>query len=128
MKIYLAAGHNYIKHMVFTRQYYLDAGFEVTSRWIDGLESEANLNKAAELDIADVDAADALVAYNLPGSSTTGGRHVEFGYAIAKRKIVILVGPPENVFHYHNNVVRCKSTKEAIGMLNSFNKKLIKVK
>jgi nucleoside 2-deoxyribosyltransferase len=117
MKIYLAAGHNYVKLMALIRRYYRDAGFEITSRWIDGLEDENNLDRAAEMDIADINAADALVAYSLPGNSATGGRHVEFGYALAKQKIVILVGQPENVFHYHNHVIRCKSTKEAITIL-----------
>jgi hypothetical protein len=30
----------------------------------------------------------------------TGGRHVEFGLALAQGKRVIIVGPRENVFHY----------------------------
>jgi hypothetical protein len=30
----------------------------------------------------------------------TGGRHVEFGLALAQGKRMIMVGPRENVFHY----------------------------
>ncbi len=34
----------------------------------------------------------------------SGGRHVEFGYALAKGKPIVLVGPQRNVFHFHSNI------------------------
>ena len=33
-------------------------------------------------------------------TNTRGGRHVEFGLAVADEKRIILVGPRENVFHF----------------------------
>ena len=29
-----------------------------------------------------------------------GGRHVEFGYALAQKKPIVIIGPKENIFHY----------------------------
>jgi hypothetical protein len=33
-----------------------------------------------------------------------GGRHVEFGYGMAKGKRLVLIGERENVFHDHPSV------------------------
>jgi hypothetical protein len=47
-------------------------------------------------------AADAVIIFTeIPNATpATGGRHVEFGLALAQGKRVIVVGPRENVFHY----------------------------
>jgi hypothetical protein len=47
-------------------------------------------------------AADAVIIFTeIPNTVlATGGRHVEFGLALAQGKRVIVVGPRENVFHY----------------------------
>jgi nucleoside 2-deoxyribosyltransferase len=58
-------------------------------------------------DFADIRNADALVLFTesaaaalmAGGTATSGGRHVETGYALAKDKHVVIVGAPENVFH-----------------------------
>lgn len=60
----------------------------------------------AYCDLADIDSSDVLIlltesvaALEAGGSATTGGRHIETGYAIAHGKRVIVVGQAENVFH-----------------------------
>lgn len=85
-------------------------GIEVTSRWLnDGIAEEGDLESPpylqrqyALIDLLDIEAANALVAFTEANGSEchTGGRHIEAGYAIAKRKIVIVVGPLENVFYH----------------------------
>ena len=47
-------------------------------------------------------AADTVIIFTeIPNTIlATGGRHVEFGLALAQGKRVIIVGPRENVFHY----------------------------
>ena len=47
-------------------------------------------------------AADAVIIFTeIPNTIlATGGRHVEFGLALAQGKRMIIVGPRENVFHY----------------------------
>jgi hypothetical protein len=80
----------------------------VTSRWLDETASEANALDRLDTDPASVwpharedlhDAIRADVVISFTGSGATGGRHVEFGYALALGKRLALVGPRENVFH-----------------------------
>ena len=49
-------------------------------------------------DLEDVDSADTLVLLSLPGGG--GGKNVEFGYALAKGKRLLLCGEPRNVFEH----------------------------
>lgn len=85
--------------------------FHVTSRWLftdhewsgaddSRLPVEVGSRFASE-DLADVDAADLVVCFTeLPrASASRGGRHVEVGYALALSKMLVLVGPRENVFY-----------------------------
>ena len=75
----------------------------------------------AAVDVADVYAADAIVAFSEPSNmtgSSRGGRHVEFGLALAWKKMIIVVGPRENVFHTLPVVHRVDTVKEAIEVLN----------
>jgi hypothetical protein len=91
-------------------------GIEVTSRWIDchtdvvgdftsSFTVETLAEKTAECaplgqrDLDDIDAADTLIAFSDYPGQGKGGRHIEFGYALAKGKRIILVGTRENVFH-----------------------------
>ena len=46
---------------------------------------------------------DAVVVFT-DTPSTTGGRHVEVGIALAHRIPVFIIGPRENVFHYPSDV------------------------
>lgn len=73
-------------------------------------QDDAYVAKHVSGDFADIDRADVVVlitshaaATIRPGLAkaltTSGGRHVETGYALAKTKPVIVVGEPENIFH-----------------------------
>jgi hypothetical protein len=95
-------------------------GHEVTSRW---LETEwANRpdqssaappeyrEKYALIDMADVAAAECVISFTeAPGDGSRGGRHVEFGLAIAWGKRLIVVGYRENLFHHLPSVEFFKS-------------------
>jgi nucleoside 2-deoxyribosyltransferase len=76
------------------------AGFEVTSSWL--VEDDMLTDEFARKDLDDIDRADALVAMNPPewAERGTGGRHVEFGYALAQGKPIVLVGARSNIFHH----------------------------
>lgn len=82
-------------------------GHTCTSRWRfeqgagDGSEviHKEHYMEAARVDLEDIDSAEMLVLLN-GQVSKTGGKHVETGYAIAKGKKVVVVGPVENVFHW----------------------------
>lgn len=64
--------------------------------------TDADRYQRATQDLIDIATADVLVAYNPSdyARSGTGGRHVELGYAVAKRMPVVLIGARTNVFHY----------------------------
>lgn len=91
------------------------AGYKITSRWLEqdhgtpeALAIEAAVDSMppeaayfADLDYEDVYEADVLIAFTAPSGlgPSRGGRHVEFGLALAWGKHLIIVGPYENVFH-----------------------------
>lgn len=115
MKIYLAARYSRHPEMQGARDVLAALGHEVTSRWIDchtdvsgdfaSSFTPEQLNIAPDLcaplgrhDIEDVDAAQTVISFT-DGTGGKGGRHVEFGYALARGKRMILVGPREHIFH-----------------------------
>lgn len=88
-------------------------GHTVTSSWLSHSQYDSHddgetvtlergvLQELADQDLRDVDAAETLVAFTeQPGTTLSrGGRHVEFGYALAKGLRLLVVGPEENIFH-----------------------------
>lgn len=86
-------------------------GHNITSRWIDGgheLTKEGSTEAAqrertrfAQEDWADMEAADTIISFTEEPrkTNTRGGRHVEFGGALALGKLCIVIGWRENVFH-----------------------------
>lgn len=112
MLIYLAARYSRLREMQECRKDLENLGHKVTSRWIDGNHqiddaglsasaNEAERIRFAEEDRDDLMAADCVISFTeQPRSSNTrGGRHVEFGIALALMKRVVVVGHRENVFH-----------------------------
>lgn len=103
--VYLAASWDAKDLMIMYRGQLEIVGMRVTSRWIDSPPHDKshtpgsleNAHKGVS-DLEDIDAADTLIAFTgIP--STTGGMHVEFGYALAKGKRLVIVGPYANIFH-----------------------------
>jgi nucleoside 2-deoxyribosyltransferase len=108
MKIYLAATYSRHAEMRGYRSELQNLGHKVTSRWIDvggevmgaaGLASVPATGAGyAEHDLEDIRAADVVIVFtDVP--SSTGGLHVELGYAFGLGKQVIISGPRTNVFH-----------------------------
>lgn len=89
------------------------SGVAVTSWWLreetkEGYE-QANMDHmagAAARDIADVIEADTIICLtDGKVQLTRGGRHAEFGLALGLGKTCIIVGPREQVMHYHRDVI-----------------------
>lgn len=112
MKIYLASRYSRFQEMQVYRNDLSLVGHDVTSRWIngnhqisdDGLSAqaaEAERIRFAQEDRSDLMAADCVISFTeIPRETKTrGGRHVEFGIALALGKRTIVVGHRENVFH-----------------------------
>ncbi len=115
MRVYLASRYSRHDEMQGVSDFLGAFGVEVTSRWIwchtdvvgDFTSSftQEFLNASPELsaplgqhDIDDLVAADTCISFT-SGDGGKGGRHVEFGVALALGKRLIVVGPRENVFH-----------------------------
>lgn len=85
----------------------------VKSSWLDGPDQPMSslggeqAFKAATSDIEEIGQADVFVRLNPVGGdrSGTGGRHVEFGIALAFGLPVVLVGERMNVFDYLTGVL-----------------------
>jgi nucleoside 2-deoxyribosyltransferase len=119
MKIYIAACFPQQSEVQEKALDLENIGHTVTSRWrfqkpigVTGGEAEFadHFLQCAIVDLQDIDDADVLIL--LTGEvSRSGGKHVETGYAAAKGKRVMLVGPCENVFHWlferHANWQQC---------------------
>ena len=98
------------------------SGVKVTSWWLreetkEGYDqkSDSHFGVAAARDIADVIEADTIICLtDGKVQLSRGGRHAEFGIALAMGKQCIIVGPREQVMHYHKDVVVCPSMADLL--------------
>jgi len=107
LKVYLASNYSSHPEMRQVRELLQLKGFLVTSRWINGehevLEGQShNLNSSfAKDDWDDLEQADIVIWFSRDKTNRgRGGRHVEFGLALAWKKPLYVVGHKENVFHW----------------------------
>lgn len=118
--VYLAARFSKQKEMRQHRELFQKAGIFVTSKWLDqatveNLGADEALDaKHAVQDLVDIRIADGLVFFAEPELARRGGRHVEFGYALALGKPIYVVGPHENVFHFVPGIKHFESVPEVI--------------
>lgn len=110
MKVYLAAQFHQKDEINEYATQLRAAGIFVTSSWLDepfapntqlGEVNETTRREYAQRDLLDIDEANLLVFFSIPDTQLfrRGGRHVEFGYALAKNIPILVVGPQENIFH-----------------------------
>jgi len=103
IQVYIAAPYSTRDLAISVMQALEAQGFAVTSQWLTGAV-EAESDAGARMDLADVARADVLLALNaadwIERGTGGGGRHVEFGYALALGIPVVLLGPRSNVFHH----------------------------
>ena len=118
IKVYLASKYSQKEELRGYAQELESEGITVTSRWItEEPASLTNLDEKilwARYDLADVARADVLVffAEDPENQPRRGGRHVEFGYALALNKKVLVVGGIENIFHNLPEIQHFASFKE----------------
>ncbi len=127
MRIYLAAQYTRREELCRYRDTLRAMGHDVQARWLDGkhqisdngtpigdhgealVEGHDTSQRNAELrakfaqdDFEDVSGADAVISFTEPPRSQAnrGGRHVEYGVALALGKRLLVVGHRENLFHW----------------------------
>lgn len=134
MKVYIAAPYG-ARALVAERLAELSRiGFQPLCRWADGTHEVGPEGAALEVeqkqrarwahdDLQDIRNADLLVilsaiealgVHDAARRGTSGGRHVETGYAIAHNKRIVFVGEPENVFHAIPQVTVVPNWHEAV--------------
>ena len=133
--VYLAARYTRREELNGYADQLREIGYSVDARWllgehqvheggdkIDGLQNIPDeAIPFARDDVEDVLRADFVVSFTEPprSNNSRGGRHVEFGMALASGKNLIVVGPRENIFHALPDVHRFNYWEEAFGYLKA---------
>jgi hypothetical protein len=123
MKFYLAGAYYKRPLLREINTQITNLGFESTSRWLyleHSIENPGDADRLGPLyarhDHDDVKEADVLVflTNHIDDPYTSGGRHVEFGLALAWQKPIIIYDPhfagrsswnKENIFHWYDRKV-----------------------
>jgi hypothetical protein len=112
LKIYLASQYSQKEHTLnYARRLDELPHVSITSRWVHEPHDpyiqmheldDHVLAATAMTDLQDIMASNTMVFFSQDPSTYTmrGGRHVEFGVAIAIGCLVCVIGPRENIFHY----------------------------
>ncbi len=131
------SGSYFYKHQIAEcAAAYRSAGGIVTSRWLEephspttklGEISDSLLVEYARQDFEDIDHASVFVLFAVPLSEPPqprAGRHVEFGYAAAKEKAILVVGGDgkvirENIFQYLPQIHHVAAWTAALELLTT---------
>ena len=132
MKIYIAARFSRRPECNDLAHRLKSLGHEITSRWVKpetdhvlptGLSAQAadaERQRFALEDFQDVLACDAMVSLmEEPRNNSRGGRHVEFGMAIALGRACYIIGPRETVFHHLPGVRHFETTEQFLAFANT---------
>lgn len=130
-RIYLAARYGRQKEMGENAKLLRAAGHEVVSSWVDGHHEQDYDRKAkapiptnlmqkwASEDIRDLKKADTLILFTDKFQPVSGGREVEFGWALGQGLEVYVIGPCNNVFHCLFVTLHPKTMEDCLELLNS---------
>lgn len=131
MRIYLGASWPQRETMRNIADHLRAIGHSCTSTWIHS-ESPTGMNaadvavdpdrarKGGNRDIVDILEAD-MVAIFTDIPSSTGGFHVEYGFALGCHKLIAIVGPQPNVF-YSLSRINVTRHKDAIAFFDYLHK------
>jgi len=114
-----------------------EMGYTITSTWyLPGQPTQVNSPTAEEevewnrriahKDASEIMNADTFITLsedmnNLPQGAARGGRHAEFGIAIAQNARVALIGPREHIFHWLEEVNHWNTVEEFLDYLREIN-------
>lgn len=123
LSVYIAAPFQLRATAQLVRSGALSLGLISTARWLD-VDLENWNDEWARKDLDDLDRAQILLLVNPADWATegTGGRHVELGYAIARRKTIVLLGARTNIFHHLSAIHVAKDLTTALCLVNALAK------
>lgn len=134
VRFYIAGRYDRRTDLLHYAQFLECFGHTSTARWLTGAHEKPGLEgsstdgyTADELaafaidDLFDIADADVLIAFTESPDVgfTSGGRHVEFGYALALGLDVAIIGPRENVFMQHPAIRQASNIMELIAHYGS---------
>lgn len=113
MKAYIASNYSHRNDLALKIVPQLEAlGLTITSSWLKQTHEDRAPEKQegyALQDLEDIDAADFLIYYSTQiGWKPGRGKHIEFGYAYAKKMQIFCIGTEneESVFYFLPGVMR----------------------
>ena len=101
-------------------------GHKACSSWVWNDSEDDGLTIAEKLGVAitnadNLESAGVVIAFTerppMPPGSERGGRHADFGYALAVCKRAIVCGPRENIAYWHPKVEQVGSVAELLTLL-----------
>ena len=101
---YLAAKYDKRMELLPIAALLMLKGHRVNAEWLNGSHagaSEAEKESYADIDLANISDCTHFVLFQLPVDSPepSSGRQIEFGFALARNKTVIIVGDGSSVFY-----------------------------
>lgn len=106
MRIYLAGAYQRrVALASYAKMLELD-GHEITSEWLSGMHELPPWTETtySQHDLQCIRRAEVFMGFTEQADAPTelkrGGRHVEFGFAVAHGKMLVIVGPRENAFYH----------------------------
>jgi len=119
--LYLAGRYGRREELAIYAHRLRNRGHIVTSRWLDLTYPEDPIDiktrcELADRDLEDLRAAEVLISFTEPSDSVygRGGRHVEFGIALALGKTLHVVGHRENVFCCMDRIIFWNDVEDLI--------------
>ena len=98
MKLYIAASFTQQKRIREWKEKLIQLGYTVLSSWLEeqikpeGMDDEQFGRKMANKDLREIASSDCFII-DLESPSTTMGKMVELGFAIANHKLIYVVAP-----------------------------------
>jgi hypothetical protein len=117
LKVYIASRYEDRDEAIELKKWLEQHGFTVVAQWLTPKDDNQPMSKIKEdralcgelgdRAVQDIFECDVLVAMSprKAHGNGTGGRHVELGIAIGFQRGTVVLGEPENVFHFRKQTV-----------------------
>jgi len=112
VRLYLAGKYRWRLVLVAIAERLTHSGHIVNARWLTGTHvGDCHNARWAQEDLDDIDSVEQLILFQLPcdNPEESSGRQIEYGYALARGKQVVIVGGRTVVFHYLDHVTHFPS-------------------